>query len=430
MSGVSERRSMFVCRDELSLLEAHLGEIVAELAPGTVLVELGCGDGSKTVTLLRRLLERDGAGGVTYCGIDCSAEALQQMRRTLQATLPALGMDSVALVEAEYVEGVRRARERFPDAPLAILFLGSSIGNFTHPEAVQLLCQLREVAGERVVLMLGCDLMKAADTLHAAYNDSAGVTDAFIKNGMRHALRSVGHPSAERDDAWDYEVVVNAEEEQVEMYLVARESVPDVFPGVTIARGERVLMEISRKFTSSGLRALYFEAGFCHQVSSGSLPRRACLATARGAPPHWARPWTAGHLGQLAAVQPPAAAVAARGPGAELGGHRPHVCLHQGLDRPTDWAAPPLPLLLRPRCSLCQAPAAARGGKERARRHLLSRHGSKCLESRGLPCAPRGASRLALAGGAAGLHRQGEEGRPGQGSAERRGGSSLNSSEW
>lgn len=266
-------------RDELDLLEAHLGEIVAELAPGTVLVELGCGDGSKTVTLLRALLERDGAGGVTYAGIDCSAEALQQMKRTLQSTLPALSMDSVALIEAEYAEGVRLARERFPDAPLAVLFLGSSIGNFAHPEAVQLLRQLREVAGQRVVLVLGCDLMKAADTLHAAYCDSAGVTEAFIKNGMRHALRSVGHPLAEREDCWDYEVLVNAEEEQVEMYLVARESVPDVFPGVTIERGERVLMEISRKFTGGGLRALAFEAGYCHHVSAGMSLGPACPAT-------------------------------------------------------------------------------------------------------------------------------------------------------
>lgn len=39
---------------------------------------------------------------------------------------------------------------------------------------------------------------------------------------------------------------------QVEMWVKARRRVPDVLPGLHIEEGERVLVEISRKFTPRG----------------------------------------------------------------------------------------------------------------------------------------------------------------------------------
>lgn len=39
---------------------------------------------------------------------------------------------------------------------------------------------------------------------------------------------------------------------QVEMWVQARRRVPDVLPGLHIEEGERVLVEISRKFTPQG----------------------------------------------------------------------------------------------------------------------------------------------------------------------------------
>ena len=51
------------------------------------------------------------------------------------------------------------------------------------------------------------------------------------------------------------------------MWLEAPEAVDDVAPGVSIARGERILMEVSRKFTVDKLRALAFQSGFFWQVA-------------------------------------------------------------------------------------------------------------------------------------------------------------------
>ena len=41
--------------------------------------------------------------------------------------------------------------------------------------------------------------------LYAAYHDQEGVTEAFIKNGVRHALAPLA-PAAADPAAWDYEV--------------------------------------------------------------------------------------------------------------------------------------------------------------------------------------------------------------------------------
>ena len=51
--------------------------------------------------------------------------------------------------------------------------------------------------------------------LHAAYCDSQGVTEAFIKNGMSHALAALGCHEGQSPDAWKYDVVVNPKTRQV-----------------------------------------------------------------------------------------------------------------------------------------------------------------------------------------------------------------------
>ena len=51
------------------------------------------------------------------------------------------------------------------------------------------------------------------------------------------------------------------------MYVVAGESL-DLGNEVIIEEGERILIEVSRKFTSKQLRSLAFQAGYCFQVTT------------------------------------------------------------------------------------------------------------------------------------------------------------------
>lgn len=55
-------------------------------------------------------------------------------------------------------------------------------------------------------VLLCTDLWKDTATLAAAYGDREGVTEAFIKNGMRHALRTLGCRDAGEAANWEYQV--------------------------------------------------------------------------------------------------------------------------------------------------------------------------------------------------------------------------------
>jgi dimethylhistidine N-methyltransferase len=265
-------------REELALLQAHTEDIVAHIPRGAVVLELGCGDGSKTATLLRALVARDGAAAARFVGVDVSAEALRQARRNLRRLCPELPAGGMEFIEAEYAAGLAEARARHPDAPLVVLWLGSSVGNFEPADAAAFLADLRAAAGPRAALLLATDLWKEPETLRLAYDDPAGVTRAFIVNGMDHALRALGHPDAGAGEAlWSYEATVNAGSRRVEMRVRARRAVRGLALGVDLAAGEAVLMEISRKFRPRDVRALAHAAGLCVHAAWASPAYRLAL---------------------------------------------------------------------------------------------------------------------------------------------------------
>lgn len=73
-------------------------------------------------------------------------------------------------------------------------------------------------------VFLCTDLWKDAKILHSAYHDSKGVTEAFIKNGMVHALHVLGVKRHADPHAWTYDVVINANDRRVCRLLVLLES--------------------------------------------------------------------------------------------------------------------------------------------------------------------------------------------------------------
>ena len=60
------------------------------------------------------------------------------------------------------------------------------------------------------------------------------------------------------------------------MWLEAGEDIDDLIPGSRLVEGERILMEVSRKFTQEKLRGLAFQSGFFWQASSPSQLHACC----------------------------------------------------------------------------------------------------------------------------------------------------------
>ena len=51
-------------KTELSMLHEHVPDVLRQVAPGSVVVELGCGSATKTATLVQALLDRHAARAV------------------------------------------------------------------------------------------------------------------------------------------------------------------------------------------------------------------------------------------------------------------------------------------------------------------------------------------------------------------------------
>lgn len=71
------------------------------------------------------------------------------------------------------------------EPPLHLLFLGSSLGNFSRKEMIGFLSRLPLRAGSGDTLLLGLDGDNGKELVEKAYNDSKGITKDFIMNGLK-----------------------------------------------------------------------------------------------------------------------------------------------------------------------------------------------------------------------------------------------------
>ncbi|EIZ79092.1 hypothetical protein WSK_2279 [Novosphingobium sp. Rr 2-17] len=237
-------------RIETALLTRHAEEIAALAGPGRPLVEFGAGSATKTPLLLRA------TGAKRYIPVDISGDFLEEAMVPLRALLPHLKIEPIA---GDFTQ------------PLALpvlgeacsgFFPGSTIGNFDHRGAVDLLRAFRRMLGDDATLVIGVDTRKDRATLEAAYDDAAGVTAAFNRNILVRINRELGGTIPIED--FDHRAVWNEVLGRVEMHLVARRSLTFRVAGRSFAMqaGETIHTENSHKYTPEEVRLLARAAGW------------------------------------------------------------------------------------------------------------------------------------------------------------------------
>jgi dimethylhistidine N-methyltransferase len=145
---------------------------------------------------------------------------------------------------------------------LVAFFPGSTIGNFTPDEAVELMRGVRERLGPGGLFIVGADLAKDEATLTAAYDDAAGVTAAFNLNLLARINRELG---GDFDlTGFAHRAVWNGMEGRVEMHLQALrpQTVTVARTKFAFVRGETIHTENSYKHTPEGFEALAERAGW------------------------------------------------------------------------------------------------------------------------------------------------------------------------
>ncbi|MEI4231458.1 L-histidine N(alpha)-methyltransferase [Roseovarius sp. D22-M7] len=248
---ITQLAEYYPARTERAILEAQLPRIAAHVPEGAALVELGSGASVKTRLLLDGLPQLS-----AYVPVDISEDFLHATASDLAADYPAL---TVTPVVADFMTPVR-----LPDlgrAPVVGFFPGSTIGNLAPEAAEALLARLGHWPHHQA-LILGVDLVKAPETLVAAYDDAQGVTARFNLNLLTRLNREVG---AEFDlDTFRHLALWNAGEARVEMHLESQNDqvvrVGDEL--VAFAPGETIHTENSHKYTVERLSDLATSAGW------------------------------------------------------------------------------------------------------------------------------------------------------------------------
>ncbi len=250
---ITHQPEYYLTRVEQALLDSRMDDIAAAIGHGAHVVEYGSGSGRKTLQLLEGLRDP-----VAYTPIEISPSMLMASTERLAIAFPHIEMLPVC---ADFTKPVELPPPQRPPRHKLVFFPGSTLGNFTHDEAVRILVAMRQTAGPRGQALIGIDLEKDTALLEAAYNDAAGVTAAFTLNLLVRLNREIG--SNFDLDAFKHLAVYSHERGRIETFLVSqREQVVHVDGrSFQFADGEAMAVEYSHKYTDDGFAALVAEAG-------------------------------------------------------------------------------------------------------------------------------------------------------------------------
>jgi dimethylhistidine N-methyltransferase len=238
----------YVTRAELALMRRDLAAIARFAGRGCQLIEYGSGEGVKSRLLIRA------ARPAVYVPIDISQAALDDAARRLGREFPGLRIHPLLGDFSRPIDIPVRRR-----MPSVVYFPGSTIGNLTPEEAHAFLSMSRGIAAR---MLVGVDLKKDPAVLHAAYNDSRGVTAAFNLNLLQRINRELGANFDLR--RWRHYAFYNPAEGRIEMHLVSmgEQKVALGKHRFHFASGETIHTESSYKYSLDGFRELAAKAGF------------------------------------------------------------------------------------------------------------------------------------------------------------------------
>jgi len=239
-------------RTELSILEDCAPQLAARVNDNVMVVELGSGASRKIRILL------DALQPAAYMAVDISRDFLIQESRKVAADYPHLDVYAVCtdIQEPGYLQHAP------DDMPRLTYFPGSSIGNLEPREALHFMQNLRQAMLADDAFLVGVDLKKDHEILHAAYNDTQGTTAEFNRNLLRRIQRELDtdiEPANFRHQAF-----YDAGKGRVEMHLVSdcEHRVSIEGKQIEFEAGESIHTECSYKYSIDEFQSLARQAGF------------------------------------------------------------------------------------------------------------------------------------------------------------------------
>lgn len=220
------------------------------------LIELGAGDASKTQILLDFFCAE--STDFRYVPVDISENILSQLRSRLASRLPSLQVEPVCH-RYDDPSGILSSRGRHK----IIMFLGASIGNFTHFEATTFLKNVSGAMSPTDLMVVGFDLKKDPRVIQFAYDDPKGITRKFNLNMLTRLNEEL--------DAnfnvlqFNHYPVYNPATGTAESYLVSKKDQTVVIGALqktfSFKAWETIHTEISQKYDITMIESVATKAG-------------------------------------------------------------------------------------------------------------------------------------------------------------------------
>lgn len=171
-------------REIINQSSAKLGAEISEYCSQVDIVELGAGDGVKTVELIKAF--KPLFQHIDYYPLDISKAILEENKKNVLAEIPDLSIQALA---GNYFETL--AKLPSSDQKRLILFMGANIGNYIPEKAIKFIEFLKENSRESDLLLIAFDLKKDPDKVLNAYNDPKGITASFNLNLLTRINREL-----------------------------------------------------------------------------------------------------------------------------------------------------------------------------------------------------------------------------------------------
>ncbi|AFY69513.1 methyltransferase [Thalassoporum mexicanum PCC 7367] len=243
----------YVTRTEVKILQQNNAEIAEYIGDRALLIEYGSGSSPKIHALLDAL-----HAPVAYMPIDIEKAHLLDAAEKISHKYP--NLDVVAIV-ADYTKQLHLPQIEGAHQKV-VFFAGGTIGNLNPKQAIALLSQARQLVAPAGGMLVGVDLKKDPNRLHAAYNDAQGITAEFNLNILANINREL---NANFDlDCFSHYAFYNPTEGRIEMHLVSLKAQTVIVAGQEFAfkAGESIHTENSYKYSLDDFKYVAQAAGF------------------------------------------------------------------------------------------------------------------------------------------------------------------------
>ncbi|KAJ2831926.1 hypothetical protein GGI24_001417 [Coemansia furcata] len=262
---------------EIEILGTHIQDIVAQIPDNSDVIELGCGSLRKTQILLEALDQQ--RSGVTYYAIDVMPRPLHDAMESLAPRFANVSFVALCGTYDEVLTQFKKSAHR----QKTLLWLGSSIGNYSAESATQFLTDISDrTLATNDTIIIGMDRQKDPAVVMAAYHDAQGVTTEFKMNELKHANRLIsagtnGDLPAFDVDKFRYVGEYDEAAGRRDAFLEAREDTLVKWPSdlaaqfkdfcgsdLLIRRHERIYVESSHKYGNGSAGVLARSTGLIH----------------------------------------------------------------------------------------------------------------------------------------------------------------------